>query len=212
MTTLFGKVFKSLALSAALVMLLSARADATSLTWDLSNVFFDDGTQATGSITFFSLDSLEPAAWDVTVAPFGEFFPFTFTPADSDFTFTSAANLEDPQIDLIWNVFNNTFEIVLAEFTLPATGTVDLATRSSPFIDATGFHYTSLEQVDPNVNFSFQRLVVSGSLVAESTGAPEPSTWILAGGVLLTLAGWKRKRGSVAPKVLRPTSRRGLVA
>ena len=210
MTTLFGKGFKSLALSAALLISLSARADATSLTWDLSNVFFDDGTQATGSITFFSLTSLEPVAWDVTVAHFGEFFQFTFNPADSDFTFTSAANLMDPEIDLIWNVFNNTFHIVLDEFTLPATGTVDLATRSSPFVDARGFQYTSYEQVEPIVNFSPQRLVVSGSLVAES-GAPEPSTWILAGGVLLTLAAWKRKRGSVAPKVLRPTSRRGLV-
>jgi hypothetical protein len=195
MTTLFGKELKNLALSAALLMLLSARVDAAVTTWDLSNVFFDDGTQATGSLTFDSFGSnvFNLSSWDVSVAHDGSFFQFTFNPADSNFTFTTAANLMDPEVDLFTGVFDDTFAIVLAGFTLPATGTLDLATKASPFVDGHGFHYSSLEGVNPSVHVFIQRFVVSGSLVEESTSAPEPSTWILAGGVLLSLAARKRK-------------------
>ena len=156
-----------------------------------SNVFFDDGTQATGSLTFDSVGSFvfDLSTWDVTVAQGvgGDIvFPlFTFNPADSDFTFTNAANLMDPEVLLFNQIFDHEFRIVLAGFTLPASGTLDLATKASPFVDGSGFHYSSSESIAPTVLFTYERSVVSGSLVLESTtGVPEPSTWILAGGVL----------------------------
>jgi hypothetical protein len=190
----------NLALYATLLMLLSTRADADGITtWDLSNVFFNDTSQATGSLTFDSFGSqvFNLQTWDVTVnhgLGEGAFFPqLTFNPADSFFTYMGVTNLMDPEINLVGQIFDNTFNIVLAGFTLPASGTLDLATRASPFVDGRGFTYSSSETIAPTVLFTHQRFVVSGSLVLESTATPEPSTWILFGSVLLILAARKRK-------------------
>jgi hypothetical protein len=185
----------NLALSAALLMLLSARADAGITTWDLSNVFFDDSTQATGSLTFqsFGKQVFDLLTWDVTTVHIGEFLPIEFTPANSFFTFTDIDNLVDPEVELAWGGGETTFTMVMAGFDLPASGTLDLATRTSPFVDGRGFSYTSFEAAFPTVFFEADRQVVSGSLVLESASVPEPSTWIIFGSVLLILAARNRR-------------------
>ena len=153
---------------AALLALLAIPAFASPIAFDLSNVTFQGGITATGSITFDSATNSVTGSNVTAFGPSSGFFnffaggPVAFDTVEANFNFPSHLTLE----------------------LLPPGGAVvgDLvlitdAGLSSTAPQTVNFVTSTLEINGPPLN-DLQSLL-TGSLVPESSGVPEPSTFVL---------------------------------
>ena len=136
-------------------------ADAS--TWDLSNVVFADGGQATGTITpdGFGLDL---TAWDITVSggSDGDFPGFTFNTTHRHSPL-SARRLVDPEPEIDFQAsccFDTDVKLILPVFSLPAAGGCGFGDHGIAVLSR-GVNFISVQSISPNVNLEFQRFVVA---------------------------------------------------
>ena len=155
-----------LLLTSALVI--AQASVASTVTWNLSNVHFNDGAMATGTLDWDAA-SQSASTWNINVTA-GALSAFTYTPSDS----TVGAYFEgDPQKEFLFMVNGSTRQLRLT----PVSALTDAGGSVAINLSTVGGGSGSVECN----NCSPYRLVTSGSFDSATAPAPEPASVALLG-------------------------------
>lgn len=173
MQNLKNRLIRALAIAALVTPGFFSAAYATPITYDLNNVTFADGAQATGFVTF-DADTHLSSAFSISTTE-GILTAFNWSKANSGLYFGGGAGA------------NN--------FTLITTNGLRVFNFSflTPFSDAGGNQVINIASTYECYNCSPFRRVTGGSLISESAAVPEPTTVALFGLGLFGVAASRRR-------------------